>query len=320
MKNRTCLILTYIGKLPNYFDLWWESALNNPRFDFLILMDEHSSYRSIANIIVLYYDLEMLKAKVQKIYDFEIKLNKPYKLCDYRPAYGEIFKEELVGYEFWGHCDPDIIWGNLSNFITDGILNRYDKVYTHGHLSLYRNTKLMNEYYRRKHHYHDCFSYRHAFSSDFCFAYDEWGTKYGGGISEIINRNGDITVYDYTDYADVLPSHYEFYLPGYNNCQVGCFKYENGYVWGMVAGQWKEYAYIHLQKRKMKVRVHNTKVYCVMPNEFVDNITITSGTDRERYYFYKKYLIEKIKSKYQKISQGALKQLVRKIARKINED
>ena len=40
---------------------------------------------------------ESLRNRIQKLYDFKISLEKPYKLCDYKPAYGEIFKPEISG-------------------------------------------------------------------------------------------------------------------------------------------------------------------------------------------------------------------------------
>lgn len=36
------------------------------------------------------------------------------KLCDLRPIYGEIFRKYLVGYDYWGYGDIDVIYGNLS--------------------------------------------------------------------------------------------------------------------------------------------------------------------------------------------------------------
>jgi hypothetical protein len=38
-----------------------------------------------------------------------MEIRNPYKICDWKPFYGHIFREYLVAYDFWGHCDMDII-------------------------------------------------------------------------------------------------------------------------------------------------------------------------------------------------------------------
>ena len=62
--------------------------------------------------------------------------------------YGEIFEDYLLGYDFWGMCDMDMIFGDLSRFITTDILEKHDKIYQLGHLTLYRNNKEVNGRFR----------------------------------------------------------------------------------------------------------------------------------------------------------------------------
>ena len=59
--------------------------------------------------------------------------------------YGYLFDDYLTEYDFWGHCDVDLIFGNIRKFIDDKILNQYDRILSRGHLSLYRNCKEINE-------------------------------------------------------------------------------------------------------------------------------------------------------------------------------
>ena len=101
-KKKICLIIPYFGKLPNYFDLWLESVRHNLDYNFLIITDEEIENNLPENVRVIKSSFEDLVKKIQSLYPFKISLNSPYKLCDYRPAYGEIFKEELVEYDFWG--------------------------------------------------------------------------------------------------------------------------------------------------------------------------------------------------------------------------
>ena len=79
-----------------------------------------------------------------------VSLELPYKVCDYKPAFGLIFEDYLHGVDFWGHCDVDVVWGNIRKFLaTDEILSRYDVVSPRrrriaGACTLYRNTDAVN--------------------------------------------------------------------------------------------------------------------------------------------------------------------------------
>jgi hypothetical protein len=68
----------------------------------------------------------------------------PYKLCDYKPAYGLIYAQELKGYDYWGDCDLDVIFGRLSHFLTPDIFGRYDRYFTQGHFCFYANKEEVN--------------------------------------------------------------------------------------------------------------------------------------------------------------------------------
>lgn len=141
------LILPYYGKLPNYFPLWLKSAGSNENFTFMIFSDEDfSCYDIPKNVRVNYMTFDELKSHIAPHLDFEFVLSTPYKLCDYKPLYGLIFHDWLKGYDFWGHVDPDIIWGNMNRFITDDMLTKYDRLYRNGHLVIYRNNDVVNEF------------------------------------------------------------------------------------------------------------------------------------------------------------------------------
>lgn len=88
------------GNLPAHFQLWMESCRRNPSVDFLVFTDD---------VKVYYMSFEQMKELFQKQYDFQLSISAPYKFCDFRPAFGEIFSEYLVGYDYWGHCDVDLV-------------------------------------------------------------------------------------------------------------------------------------------------------------------------------------------------------------------
>ena len=141
-------VLPYFGKFPKGFELFLLSCKNNSTIDWLIFTDDRTEYDYPSNVKVTYYTFEEIKDKVQKNFNFKIVLDKPYKFCDYKPAYGEIFSEELKGYDFWGMCDLDLAWGDIRKFITDDLLNKYERIGFLGHSTIYKNTTEVNSRYR----------------------------------------------------------------------------------------------------------------------------------------------------------------------------
>ncbi len=130
-ESSICLVVLYFGKLPNYFNLWLTSCKYNKTINFLLFIDDETKYDYPDNVKVIYTTFENIKNQIQSKFDFNISLKKPYKLCDYKPAYGYIFNEYLEKYDFWGHCDLDVIFGNLRKFLSEEILMQNDKIYRH---------------------------------------------------------------------------------------------------------------------------------------------------------------------------------------------
>ena len=123
MKNRVCIINCWFGKLPNYFGLWLNSCEYNPNFNFLFVTDQElSEYKISKNIKVLNIEFERLVEKKKKKLSLKnIRIDKPYKLCDFKPVYGIILQDYLKDFDFWGNCDIDMCFGNLEKYINDTI-------------------------------------------------------------------------------------------------------------------------------------------------------------------------------------------------------
>ena len=118
------LIIPYFGKLPNYFEIFLKTVEFNKDINFLIYTDDRTNYKYPSNVEVVYTTFQKFREIVQKNFDFEIALSSPYKLCDYKPAYGDILKDKIKKYDYWGHCDIDLAFGNKRKFITDDILKK----------------------------------------------------------------------------------------------------------------------------------------------------------------------------------------------------
>ena len=171
-QNRFCLIVVYFGRFNEYFDLWLESCRRNPEIDWLIITDDMRYADSApSNVRFQEASLENFVQRVEDVLGFAPCIEKPYKLCDFRPAYGHIFAGELQGYDYWGHCDTDLIFGDILASFPEGDLSRYGRIFIRGHLSFYRNDEEMNVLYQTQVYGLD---YKEIFTSSRHAAFDEW--------------------------------------------------------------------------------------------------------------------------------------------------
>lgn len=142
------LITTYFGRWPVWFPAFLLSCAKNETIDWLIFTDCEIPDIPYENIRFERMTLAQLNKLASQKLGFAVE-KEAYSQVDLRPAYGVIFEEHLGGYDFWGHCDIDVIWGNLRNFVSDNILDTYDivsfrKEFLAGHLTLWRNQTSTN--------------------------------------------------------------------------------------------------------------------------------------------------------------------------------
>lgn len=252
--NKIVIIGVYFGEFPEYFDLWLKSAEYNKNVDFLIFTDQKIN-RSIENVRFIEITLNELKELLKQKLKIEAKLERPYKCCDYKPVYGIIFEDYIKEYDFWGHCDFDMIFGDILNFVTKEVLEKYDKILSLGHLSLYRNTKENNNRYKMKGS--KTGNYNEVFTSDKSFAFDETN-----GIYSIYKEN-NFPVYDKRIFADISIIYKRFRLAlNDKNYYNQVFYWENGKVYRAYQDKKmlkkEEFIYIHFKKRKdMKLKTND---------------------------------------------------------------
>jgi hypothetical protein len=166
-------VVPYFGPRPPYFPLVLRSMAANPDVSWLLLTDEPVP-EAPPNVAVEAYTFAELSRRIRGSFDFPVSLEQPYKLCDFRPAFGEIFAPELAGYDFWGHCDLDLIFGRIRAHLPPEAFEN-DKILFSGHFSLYRNTPETSQWYR---HEVGRVSYRDALSSPEAMHFDEWAGIY----------------------------------------------------------------------------------------------------------------------------------------------
>ena len=131
------VIHPYFGKFPNIFPFWLESCKLNKTIDFLIATDQPITSPA-PNIHIWNTTLPEIKRRIENITNIPVWLEQPYKLCDFRPLFGQTFNEYTSKYDFWGYCDCDLIFGNIRAFLTEDILSNYDYIMGWGHFHIQR--------------------------------------------------------------------------------------------------------------------------------------------------------------------------------------
>ena len=179
-QQKIAILICWYGPYPWYFPYFIHSCKFNPTIDFVIITDNDNSIQNKPqNVKIIHKTLDEIKATASEKLGFAVNIDYPYKLCDFKPAYGFLFPEIINGYEFWGQSDLDIIYGNIREFITDEMLNTYDFMsirhdYTTGCFALYRNNEKMNTFFIRSKDYKLVFSSPKHYCFDECnFAWDE---------------------------------------------------------------------------------------------------------------------------------------------------
>jgi hypothetical protein len=251
MINKVYFVVPYFGRLPNYFQLWLDSCGYNTNFNWLFLTDCClENYTIPNNVRVIYTDIDSLKMVYQSNFDFEILLNTPYKLCDYRPLNWKILDYYKIEYDFWGYCDIDLIFGNLSSFLSGNRLEKYDRIYSEGHLSIMRNSLEVKNTYKLP----GGFYYKDVFKNGENLGFDEHH-----GVNKKWKNNNLKYYFNKKEIIDIDPQIKKFSFTYLSlNKKNQFFIFENKSIYRAVIVKDKvvikdEFAYMHFQKRKMKL-------------------------------------------------------------------
>lgn len=270
-------IVPYFGALPNYFAIWLQSCAQNPSIDFFVFTDQIVTDSVPNNVRIVPMVFAEAKELLQAQFEFPIGLSKPYKLCDYKPVYGAAFSRWVSNYDYWGHCDIDLIWGNIRTFFTDELLEKYDRILNQGHCSVYRNCEKVNRYYRTLDSM-GCMDWRTVYSSERHFSFDEYAEHNGGGLSLIMEKN-NVPIYAEWPFANIEFRNQYFQLTltndKYFSCEedlMGCFFERNRdglYFWYRKDGNClkEEFMYVHFSKRVIKGadRCAGSEYYILVP-------------------------------------------------------
>ena len=129
---RAALVNCHFGKLPSWLPYFIKSASTVKCADFYIMTDDNiDSYNSFCkdhgfdNVIFKAFSVEQLETIVSEKTSTIYKLPEVRKICDWKTAYNFLFTDTLITYKYWGHCDLDIIMGDLDSYLSP-LLGNFD--------------------------------------------------------------------------------------------------------------------------------------------------------------------------------------------------
>ena len=300
------IIFPYFGTFKKDIIFWLESVKNNSTIDFLLFTDIKIVLPP-ENLKIIQMSFEEFRTIIQQNFNFNICLLTPYKVCDFRPCFGEALKSYIKNYDFWGYSDTDLVYGDLRKFLTDEILNTYNRILGRGHFSLFRNTKEINALYKQN----ISPTYQQVFTFSEGCAFDEyWGTS----------RYWDLYLsdqfYQAFPFDDIDCSLYAFHSQMKRKKDIGksnfIYAYKNKKLYRVYEKEneiyQEEIMYVHFQKRKMEVQTTQTSCFMMVPNNYIPyienlNIEILRRYSKEHKFYIQHYkiLFDRIKNKIKKI-------------------
>ncbi|MBE6924268.1 MAG: hypothetical protein E7466_03390 [Ruminococcaceae bacterium] len=277
---KACVIVVWFGKLPEYYRFWELSCGRNAGVaDFLLVTDQPHT-PAVPNLRVQQCTMEQLRQQISEKLGIEASFEKPFKSCDFRPAYGVIFEQELAGYEYWGHCDLDQVFGDLRILIDRPDLEQYDKIGRSGHLTLYRNCPEMNGLYRQAGALYD---WETVFTTPANYAFDE-----RTGICRIAREQGTRYLNTCDLRADIRVRTRRLEINAAKNYVNQLFYWEDGHLYRAYLDgnqiRTEEFIYIHFQKKQLADRCEGvSNAFFIGREGFFPKTGDVTGADFDRY-------------------------------------
>ncbi|MBR3167467.1 MAG: hypothetical protein IKF18_02095 [Erysipelotrichaceae bacterium] len=270
IEKRICFVIPYFGTLPNYFPVFLKSCEINVNYDWLLLTDDHTHFNYPENVKACYMTFDQLKRRIEQLFSFPISLATPKKLCDFKPAYGYIFENELKSYPYWGNCDIDLVLGDLDRFLDMQKLQEYQKHFYLGHMTVYENSPEIRELFMKgnpKKENNDMkFGFQDVFGCERNMSFDEWSNVVET-INEIAEKeniciNPDFPMLDIRPWrskfnSTVFDPHTHSWINSTKDNNIVVWERGRLYAYSKETNgklRKKEILYAHFQKRKMHTK------------------------------------------------------------------
>ncbi|MGE0224141.1 MAG: DUF6625 family protein [Acetobacteraceae bacterium] len=150
---RIKMIILWFGPWPPWMRLFLESCRWNPTVDWLLVGDSPPPADVPPNVRIVTMTFAAYRALAAERLGITPEWTDVYKLCDLKPTLGEVHRDEVAGYDYWGFGDLDVIYGDIRRFYTPELLV-HDVISPHdhivaGHFSLLRTSEAMLTAFKR---------------------------------------------------------------------------------------------------------------------------------------------------------------------------
>lgn len=188
--KKVAVVIPYFGNWPEWFNVFLETCRHNSSIEWVFFTDCSVPKKVPKNTKFKSMKLEGFKNLLLERTGIEPEIKRSYKVCDFRPAFGEIFCDQLKKYDFWGWGDIDVVYGNLEGLFTESNLRKYDVISvrrrrTSGVLTILRNEKELNKMYKESP------DFEKVFKNGAGYAFDESGNfkdRNVFSITDVINK------------------------------------------------------------------------------------------------------------------------------------
>lgn len=148
------MLMPYFGRWPEWMNLFIESCKWNPGVRWRFFTDCGEAENKAANVDYVQLAFDDYKVLVRERLRTDFDPTDPYKICDVRPAFGDVHARDIAGYRFFGYGDIDLVYGQIDTFYDAALRARSNAISTRhdmfaGHFAILRNNWALRRAYRR---------------------------------------------------------------------------------------------------------------------------------------------------------------------------
>lgn len=148
-RPRVRILIPWFGAWPEWLPLFLETCRRNPSIEWLLLGDGEAPRNLPPNVGFEPLRFETLRERLRRRLGLALPDFEPYKLCDFRLAFGRVFAEQIAGCDYFGWGDLDVVYGDLGRYLTAERLDcdvlSFNADHLSGHLTLVRNGALARD-------------------------------------------------------------------------------------------------------------------------------------------------------------------------------
>ncbi len=147
--KRILIISDYFGEWPKWFSIFLLSCSRNCTIDWLINTDCVIPDNHPSNVKFVSISKDEYNSRVSDLLGVQFRPFSMYNICNLRPMYGLLYEDHLDGYDYFGWCDIDVIFGDIRKFydqhvLSHNVISASSSICT-GHLMLIKNEPWLKE-------------------------------------------------------------------------------------------------------------------------------------------------------------------------------